>query len=215
MNGQSQLDRDAIFLYGITRGSFIPNPLPLTQKAVAFASLRHKGERRDDNVPYIIHPLAAGKTLILLGVHNDPILAATIMHDVVENKRASMDEIKRIFGDDVAHLVDIQTKRDGEKPEDYYARVASEVGGILGKGADRLHNITNMVGVFELPRLKRYVYETEKYVLPMLKEARYVYIEYGDALVMLHDSIRNIVNVAKPMIEAKEMNEGMSPSDKE
>jgi len=204
---QSSLDRDSIFLYGVTRGSFIPNPLPLTQKAVTFASACHKGEMRDDDCPYIFHPLAACKTLITLGVCDDHILAAMILHDVVENKRATMDVIGQEFGKEVAHLVDIQTKLEGEAPENYYARVASEVGGILGKGADRLHNINNMAGIFDPPRLKRYVLETEKYVLPMLKDSRYAILEYADALVVLYDSILNIVNLAKYYIEAREENE--------
>jgi len=201
------LDRYTIFLYGVTLGSFIQKPLPLTRKAVTFAFFCHGDELREDETLYISHPLAACNTLIMLGIHDDAILAAAILHDVVEDGHATMEKIREEFGEEVAALVENQTKREGETPEVYYKRIASSIGSILGKGSDRLHNITNMVGVFELPRLRLYVGETERFVLPILKQARYVYLEYSNALVMLYDSIRNIVQIAKEYIAAKEENE--------
>jgi (p)ppGpp synthase/HD superfamily hydrolase len=198
------LDRDSIFLYGVTMGSFLPGPLPLTRKAITFASQCHKGERRDNNEPYISHPLAACKTLITLRVTDDKILAAIILHDVVENGHATFKEIKKRFGAEVANLVSLQTKTKGERPEIYFARVESAIGSILGKGADRHHNISNMIEVFDFSRLKHYVEETEEYILPMLKNARYVYLDYSNALVLLYDSMKIIIKLAKAYITARE-----------
>lgn len=199
-----RLDRDSMFLYGVTVGSFIAHPLPLTRKAVTFAAACHKHEVRKSNEPYISHPIAACNTLIILGIHEDRILSAMILHDVVENGHVQLATVSKEFGEEVAHLVDIQTKRDQETPEEYYARVGSEIGGILCKAADRLHNISNMVEVFELPRLKRYVDETERYVVEMIKNARYTYLAYANALVLMYEFARNIIKLAKQYIEAKE-----------
>ncbi len=208
----NRLDRHSLFLYGVTLGSNLPEPLPLTMAAVAFAHKCHRNEMRDDGEPYILHPITACNTLITLGVHKDRILAAVILHDVVENDHTDLAAIREEFGEEVANLVDIQTRRENEEPEPYYARISSDIGGILCKAADRLHNITNMIDVFDLLRLKRYVDQTESYVLPMLKSVRYSNLEYANALVILHDSIRNIVIVAKRYIEAMEKLEMLEKS---
>jgi (p)ppGpp synthase/HD superfamily hydrolase len=210
----SLLDRDALFIYAYTRGSFAPKPMPLTQGAVTFASACHGDESRDDGTPYINHPLAACKILIDLGVNDDHILAATILHDVVENKKTTLEIVKERFGDQVTHLVDIQTKREGESIEEYYSRIQSEIGSIIGKGADRLTNITNIVGVFDFERLKLYINQTEQYVIPMLKSNRYAYLEYTNVLVVLHDSIKNIVNLARHYIRVQEENERLKNTDR-
>ncbi|NTU99343.1 HD domain-containing protein [Candidatus Falkowbacteria bacterium] len=195
--------RLALFLYGFAKGG----KLKLTTKAVTFAMACHKNETRDNGELYINHPLAACNSLIYLGVEDDAILAAVILHDVVENGHATLEEVRAEFGDRVALLVDNQTKRktaDGkEKTEEYYARIASDIGSVLGKGADRLNNISNMVQVFKIDRVQRYVKETEEYVLTMLKDDRYTNLGYTDVMVCLYDTIRNLVRVTKKYIESE------------
>ena len=87
------------------------NPLDthFFDKAVAFATQAHSGtERRGKAYPYIIHPMEA--VSIVATITNDPeMLAATILHDTVEDTDVTIEQIREIFGDRVADLVQHET----------------------------------------------------------------------------------------------------------
>ena len=87
------------------------NPLDthFFDKAVAFAIQAHSGtERRGKAYPYIIHPMEA--VSIVATITNDPeMLAATILHDTVEDTDVTIEQIREIFGDRVADLVQHET----------------------------------------------------------------------------------------------------------
>lgn len=87
------------------------NPLDtnLFDKAVAFATKAHSGtERRGKAYPYIIHPMEA--VSIVATLTNDPeMLAATMLHDVVEDTEVTLEQVREQFGDRVADLVQHET----------------------------------------------------------------------------------------------------------
>jgi (p)ppGpp synthase/HD superfamily hydrolase len=201
-------ERDYIFLRGLTAGSLLTEPLPLTRDAIAFATLCHKGEIRQNGEPFIVHPLRSCNILVNLRVTNDSFLASGVLHDVLEHERTTLKIIKNKFDSMVAKLVDALTKKPGEITEQYFKRVESEIGSILGKGADRLDNITTMMEVYDLERADRYVIETKTFILPMLKRARDYYPEYSNALVMLYVSINSMIKLAESNIMLqKKLNE--------
>ena len=78
-------------------------------RALEFAIKAHSGvERRGKNLPYIVHPMEA--VAIVATITNDQeILAAAAIHDVVEDTDYTIDDIRKEFGDRVAHLVDSET----------------------------------------------------------------------------------------------------------
>lgn len=87
------------------------NPLDthFFDKAVAFATQAHSGtERRGKAYPYIIHPMEA--VSIVATITNDPeMLAATLLHDTVEDTDVTIEQIRELFGQRVADLVQHET----------------------------------------------------------------------------------------------------------
>lgn len=87
------------------------NPLDTTffDRAVRFATEAHHGtERRGKGYPYIIHPMEA--VSIVATLTNDPeMLAAAMLHDTVEDTSATIEQIRELFGERVASLVQHET----------------------------------------------------------------------------------------------------------
>lgn len=78
---------------------------PLTREALAFAQGRHSGQTRDiDEVPFVTHPLEVACLLHEAG-YSDEVVAAGVLHDVLENTDAERAELDARFGPAVAWLV--------------------------------------------------------------------------------------------------------------
>jgi (p)ppGpp synthase/HD superfamily hydrolase len=79
--------------------------LPLTRAALEFALRRHAGQRREgDHAPFVLHPLDVGALLSLAG-YADHVVAAGVLHDVLENTDTDAVELERRFGAGVPALV--------------------------------------------------------------------------------------------------------------
>ena len=82
----------------------------LVLKAFEFANEAHKGVRRRSGEPYILHPIAVAKIVVdEIGLGCKSICAA-LLHDVVEDTEFTVEDIRRLFGDKIASLVDGLTK---------------------------------------------------------------------------------------------------------
>jgi (p)ppGpp synthase/HD superfamily hydrolase len=110
----------------VLEGSFIPSfvdDLHLARAAVLYAEELHRGRRREsDEAPLVLHPLEVGALLHNSG-HREAVVAAGILHDTVEDSDATLSEIARRFGDEVAALVGALTE-DG-RIEDFAERKAA------------------------------------------------------------------------------------------
>lgn len=86
------------------------------EKAIMFANLAHSGQVRksETDKPQIIHPLAVAQILIENGADNN-LIAAGALHDVVEDTKYTLDDIKRVFGEDIADLVNSASEPDKTK----------------------------------------------------------------------------------------------------
>lgn len=94
------------------------------EEAIILATARHQGIKDENGDPYILHPLR-----VMLDLHRDgfdgDVLAAAVMHDLVEDTEVTLDEIRGSFGDTTADLVDALTQRKGEESyKEYIDRVA-------------------------------------------------------------------------------------------
>jgi (p)ppGpp synthase/HD superfamily hydrolase len=84
--------------------SFVAD-LPITRAALAFAADRHRGQRRDtDGAPFILHPLEVAQ-LLRGRDYPDQVIAAGVLHDVIEDTDVRGGELRERFGDAVAELV--------------------------------------------------------------------------------------------------------------
>jgi (p)ppGpp synthase/HD superfamily hydrolase len=94
-----------------TQGVVRPTPerfagLPIAQAALKFASARHAGQYREsDHAPFIAHPIAVGRLLHRDG-QPDEVVAAGLLHDLLEKTRTTSSELQRRFGDRIARLVE-------------------------------------------------------------------------------------------------------------
>ena len=122
-------------------------------KAFDFANEAHKGVRRRSGEPYIIHPISVAKIVVNeIGLGYKSIVAA-LLHDVVEDTEYTVDDIKRLFGEKIASLVDgltkikaaMDTDGGGNLQAENFKRIIltlnDDVRVVLIKLADRLHNI--------------------------------------------------------------------------
>ncbi|NLT10612.1 MAG: bifunctional (p)ppGpp synthetase/guanosine-3',5'-bis(diphosphate) 3'-pyrophosphohydrolase, partial [Ruminococcus sp.] len=122
--------------------------------AYEFAAKAHEGQKRSSGQAYIIHPLAVAYTLLELGMDTDTICAA-LLHDVVEDTPATLDDLKKRFGQDVAMLVDGVTKlskmpiftkeeQQAENIRKILLAMSQDIRVMIIKLADRLHNMRTL-----------------------------------------------------------------------
>ena len=77
----------------------------MTRSALEFAAAHHAGQRRDaDRAPFILHPLEVAQ-LLRGRDYSDPVIAAAVLHDVIEDTDVEYAELERRFGEQVAALV--------------------------------------------------------------------------------------------------------------
>lgn len=122
--------------------------------AYKFAEQAHKGQKRSSGQDYIIHPLAVAYILLQLGMDTDTICAA-LLHDVVEDTPATLTDLKKRFGQDVAMLVDGVTKlskiptfskaeQQAENVRKILLAMSQDIRVMIIKLADRLHNMRTL-----------------------------------------------------------------------
>ena len=81
----------------------------LLSKAYKFALEAHKNQKRDEGIPYISHPVAVANILTDLKLDSATITTG-LLHDTVEDTKATYETVKKEFGKEVADLVDGVTK---------------------------------------------------------------------------------------------------------
>jgi (p)ppGpp synthase/HD superfamily hydrolase len=107
---------------------------PLLAGAYAFASRAHAGQRQDaDRSPYIEHALAVARLLHEEGMC-DEIVAAGLLHDVVEHSGVRLAQIRRRFGPRVAELVKAMSEPAGVEP--FAARKEALLEQVVNSGSD-------------------------------------------------------------------------------
>ena len=128
-----------------------PYDFDMITEAYRYADKAHEGQMRQSGDPYITHPIAVAQILLELGMDTETICAG-LLHDVVEDTSTTLDDIKRLFGADVALMVDGVTKltklsystkeqRQAENVRKMLLAMAKDVRVIIVKLSDRLHNM--------------------------------------------------------------------------
>lgn len=163
-------------------------------KAMRIGLEHHIGTRKDGVTPEFQHQIEQAnkaRTLIDAFLFPEETLATIFLHDVVEDnggpegKKIPLATIHSEFGPRIANAVWLMTNqyKDGTKKQKtaYYEEMIKDPIASLCKGFDRDHNQNSMVGVFSHEKQKRYIEETEKYILPMLKRAREIHTQQEPA----------------------------------
>jgi GTP pyrophosphokinase len=126
----------------------------LLNRAYVYAMQAHGTQKRASGDPFFAHPLEVAAILTDLHLDDATIIAA-VLHDTVEDTAATLDEIRRLFGEEIGALVDGLTKlkrldlvskqaAQGENFRKLLLAVAADVRVLLVKLADRLHNMRTL-----------------------------------------------------------------------
>src|SRR5438552_7655166 len=128
--------------------------LELVKKAYDYSLKHHEGQSRASGEPYLVHPLEVA--LVLAEMKMDPVaISAGLLHDSVEDTSVTIDDIRKEFGEQVAHIVEGVTKiskidfatREEQQAENLRKMMLAMVDDIrvvLIKLADRLHNMRTL-----------------------------------------------------------------------
>src|SRR5512136_1197753 len=128
--------------------------LDLIRKAYVFSAKVHQGQNRLSGEPYLIHPMEVAAILADLKL-DAPTVVTGLLHDTVEDTLTTLDNLKDMFGEEVANLVDGVTKigkihfktKEESQAENFrkmLLAMAIDIRVILIKLADRLHNMRTL-----------------------------------------------------------------------
>lgn len=143
---------------------------PDIQKAILCAQTNHEGQFRKTGEPYIVHPLCVACLVAFYG-GDEAMICASLLHDVVEDTKCDLDEVRKEFGEGVALLVDALTKIDEIRKEELGPKTANQRMAVAAltfrkmlisavddprvlviKISDRLHNMLTLEGLREEKR---------------------------------------------------------------
>jgi len=141
-------------LENLVKKNFTNPDLDLLRRAYQVALGAHQGKIRLTGEPFINHPLAVAHRLAEMGLHINVVVAG-LLHDVVEDSEFGIENVREVFGDDIASLVDSVTKlkrnvnyrgveRYAENLRKMFLAMASDVRVVFMKFADRLHNLQTL-----------------------------------------------------------------------
>lgn len=154
--------------------------LELLDYAIYFATRAHNGQKRksDKDVDMIFHPFTVGMMLQRSGASEEAVIAG-ILHDVVEDTRYTINDIKEEFGDDIAKVVlEVSEKKElpwDERKQEAIDRIKiASIDGKLVECADKISNLETMYNLyveqgddiwksFKRPKEKQKWYYTEMY----------------------------------------------------
>src|SRR5713226_1134638 len=128
--------------------------LSIVKKAYDYSLKNHEGQSRASGEPYLVHPLEVA--LVLAEMKMDPVaIAAGLLHDSVEDTSVTIVDIRKEFGEQVAHIVEGVTKiskidfasseeRQAENVRKMVLAMVDDIRVVLIKLADRLHNMRTL-----------------------------------------------------------------------
>src|SRR3954471_21856598 len=128
--------------------------LSIIKKAYDYSLKHHEGQSRASGEPYLVHPLEVA--LVLAEMKMDPVaIAAGLLHDSVEDTSVTIVDIRKEFGEQVAHIVEGVTKiskidfasseeRQAENVRKMVLAMVDDIRVVLIKLADRLHNMRTL-----------------------------------------------------------------------
>ncbi|MFA6273533.1 MAG: RelA/SpoT family protein [Candidatus Paceibacterota bacterium] len=139
-------------------GELKPKEKELIEEAYIFAKKAHHGQKRMNGDPYFVHVFETAKILAKLGMDFKTIIAG-FLHDTLEDGKATENELKEKFGEDILFLIKGVTKlgtlkyhgheRHVESLRKFFIAMANDLRVVIIKFADRLHNLKTLEHIRE------------------------------------------------------------------
>jgi GTP pyrophosphokinase len=196
--------------------------LDLLRRAYLFSAFEHQGQVRRSGEPYLVHPLEVAD--ILADMRLDVVaIAAGLLHDIVEDTPNTIEKVRELFGEQVAHVVEGVTKlsslqfasseeRQAESFRKMLMAMVDDIRVILVKLADRLHNMRTLQHLPE-ERRARIAQETRDIYAPLanrlgmskikneLEELAFKYLEPA-AYQALHEDVEQKRQATEGLIDS-------------
>lgn len=176
-----------------------------TKRALTFAREKHDGQYRkkghsNERVPYIYHPLLLTCHALALGLEDDDLLSACLLHDVCEDCGVQIDELP--VNNHTREAVRLLTKPDTFGKTDpeyrtYYDGIAGNRIALMVKILDRCNNVSSMATSFSDEHMAEYIMETRKYIHPLIEKARDEYPEYSNQLFLIRYHMNSVLEALR------------------
>ncbi|WP_017668058.1 bifunctional (p)ppGpp synthetase/guanosine-3',5'-bis(diphosphate) 3'-pyrophosphohydrolase [Sandarakinorhabdus sp. AAP62] len=169
----------------------------LLNRAYVFSVKAHGSQLRASGDPYFSHPVEVAGILTDLKL-DDKTIATAILHDTIEDTVATQEQIERLFGPDVARLVDGVTKlskietqteseRQAENLRKFLLAMSTDIRVLLVKLADRLHNMRTLHHIGKEEKRRRIARETMDIYAPLAERiGMYGFMEEMQELAFSH-----------------------------
>ncbi len=178
-----------------------------TLAALDFMRNKHKGQYRKkspyatESIEYINHPLMMACHAHAMGIRDDGVLAAILLHDVVEDTDAALEDLP--VSDEIKEIVNLVTfksligKTKEQSKASYYEAISENKKACIVKIIDRCNNVSTMAGCFSKEKLIEYINETEKYIMPLISVIKNRYPEYSDIAFIVKYQIISLIESIK------------------
>ena len=180
--------------------------LSSTLRVLPLARQWHAGQYRkgEGDVPSISHPLTMACHALAMGLVEDGLMCAILLHDVPEDCGVPVEElpVPPRVQKTIARLT--YRRREDESAEEarhrYYAEIRRDPDAMLVKLLDRCCNVSSMAAGFTRTRMAGYVRETEEHVLPLLPLLQAQAPEYSDALWLVRYQLLSLLETCKRLL---------------
>jgi (p)ppGpp synthase/HD superfamily hydrolase len=172
-------------------------------EALTYARAHHTGTRKDGVSPELMHQIEIALYITTLKdlVDEEKFIVAALLHDVMEDYNISHQEMEAKFGKESTNIVWLLTKKhqgNTKDPNHYFSELSKDPVASIVKGADRIHNVQSMIGVFSPEKQKKYVQEVKDHFLPMIKRAK----DNFPSQTAAYFNIENMLKVQISLIDA-------------
>lgn len=177
--------------------------LKQTIKVLPYARKLHEGQYRKgkDKVPYIYHPLLIACHALALGLDNDNLVSAALLHDVCEDCGIKVEELP--VNEETRTAVKLLTKdispvaKTESGKEKYYTEISRNEIATMVKLLDRCNNVSGMAAGFTKEKMVTYIQETEKWFYPLLHKAKMDYPMYSNQIFLIKYHISSVLEAIK------------------
>ena len=192
-------------MYTFVKAKALASGLTQTLAALPFMREKHGWQKRKGtDVPYYVHPLTMACHALAMNIVEDDVLAAALLHDVVEDTGTAPEELP--VGEKAREAVCLVSHNlyGGEADKDkkkllYFGNIAKNPLAALVKCLDRCNNLSTMADGFTKPKMIQYVKETEKYILPLLDVVKEV-PEWNNAAWLMRYQMGTMLEAFKQLL---------------
>lgn len=198
-------------MYTYIKSAAITGRLHQTLKALPYARDKHEGQFRkgEGQIPYIIHPLTMCCHALAMGLDEDGLLAAILLHDVVEDCGVSPEDLP--VDDKVRETVTLLSKDKSHELDEegydktYFEAISKHPQAMLVKLLDRCHNLSVMSDGFTKKRMGEYIAHTEVWVMLLVDELRKTAPELSNACFLLKYQMKSLMRSVSALINSKHL----------